>query len=78
MLIRRITSRGREKLNDWVTLLVDEENIMNNITITRHCGKRQKSKEKSKTMQMPATNKLWKNASYDGQQILVLISFQKH
>jgi hypothetical protein len=61
MLTRRRMSRGWEKLNNWVTLSIDENNIMNNNTITRHCGNKHKPKGKPKEKsKMPAMNKLWK------------------
>jgi hypothetical protein len=46
MMIRR-TLRGWEKLNDWVTLLINKKNIMNVSTTTGHSRKRKKLKEKS-------------------------------
>jgi hypothetical protein len=64
MLTRRRMSRGWEKLNNWVIISVDEENIMDDNAIIGHYGKRQKpkekpkekSKEKSRTLQMPTIN----------------------
>jgi hypothetical protein len=50
MLTRR-TLRGWEKLNDWVTLLIDKKSRMNVNTVTGHFGKKQKQKEKPKIVQ---------------------------
>jgi hypothetical protein len=60
MLTRR-TLRGWEKLNDWVTLLIDKKSRMNVSIVTRHFGKRQKLKEKPRIVhkQIMDKHKQW-------------------